>query len=207
VYARDVGGRTLTFGVSGLLWNRSLVMYDEETGSLWSHILGEAKQGPLRGKRLEQVPSVMTDWKTWGREHADGTVVLLSRTSEEYRTAFYRQPKQFVLGIAEGGKAKAWGFDRLAKAPALNDTFDGRPVAVLFDRDSMTARLYGRNVKGRELTFEGRAGRIKDRETGSTWEPATGRAVDGPLQGSYLQALPAVVSYRKTWQTFHPKSQ
>lgn len=204
MYARDVDGKTLSLGVSGMLWNRSLVMYDKETGSLWSHILGVAKQGPLRGKNLEQIPSVMTDWKTWSKEHPDGTVVLLSRTSKEYRTEFYRQPEQFVLGIAEGGKAKAWGLDRLVRALALNDTFDSQPVAVLFDRDSVTARLYSRKVKDRELTFEARGGKIKDRETGSTWEPVTGRGVDGLLKGSHLQALPAVVSYRQTWQTFHP---
>jgi hypothetical protein len=207
VYARDVDSKTLTFGVSGLLWNRSLVMYDQETDSLWSHLLGRAMQGSLRGKTLEQVPSVMTDWKTWSRQHPDGTVVLLSRTSQDYVKAFYRQPAQFVLGIAGGGKAKAWGFDRLTKAPAVNDTWDGRPVAVLFDRASVTARLFVREAKGRELTFEARAGKVKDRETGSTWEPTTGRAVDGPLKGSQLEALPAVVSYRATWFAFHPASQ
>ncbi len=113
----------------------------------------------------------------------------------------------FVLGIAGGGKAKAWGFDRLAKVTALNDTWDGQSVAVLFDRDSVTARLYSRKVKDRELMFETSGGKIKDRETASTWEPVTGRAVDGPLKGSQLEALPAIVSYRKTWQTFHPDSK
>jgi hypothetical protein len=207
VYARDVDGKTLTFGVSGLLWNRSLVMYDKETGSLWSHILGVAKQGPLRGSKLEQIPSVMTDWQTWSREHRNGTVVLVSRTSVEYRREFYRQPEQFVLGIAERRAAKAWGFHRLTKTPALNDTFDGQPVAVLFDRASVTARLYSRKLKDRELTFETSGGKIRDRETGSTWEPVTGRALDGSLKGAYLKALPAVVSYRTTWQAFHPDSE
>jgi hypothetical protein len=207
VYAREVDGKTLTFGVSGLLWNGSLVMYDQETGSLWSHVLGEAKQGWLHGKKLKQMPSVMTDWRTWSREHQDGTVVLLSRTSEEYRTEFYRQPEQFVLGIAESGKAKAWGFDRLVEVPALKDTFDGQPVAVLFARDSVTVRLYSRKVKECTLTFEASAGRIKDKETNSIWEPVTGRAVEGPMKGTHLQALPAMVSYRNIWQTFHPASE
>jgi len=207
VYAREVDSKTLTFGVSGLLWNRSLVMYDKETGSLWSHFLGEAKQGWLRGRWLEQMPSMMTDWKTWSKEHPDGTVVLLSRTSKEYRTEFYRHPEQFVLGIAAGDTAKAWGFDRLAKAPALNDTFGGQPVAVLFARDSVTARLYSRKVKDYTLTIEASAGWIKDQETRSIWEPVTGRAVDGPMKGTHLQALPAVVAYRSTWQTFHPDSE
>lgn len=34
VYARTVAGRTLTFGVSGMLYRDALVMYDRETGTL-----------------------------------------------------------------------------------------------------------------------------------------------------------------------------
>jgi hypothetical protein len=204
VYAREVDGKTLTLGVSGMLWNRSLVMYDKETNSLWSHILGKAMQGKLRGKELVQVPSVMTDWKTWSKDHPDGTVAMLSRTAREYRREFYRRPADFVLGIAEAGKAMAWGFDALSKTPVVNDSWDRKPVVVFFDKESMTARLFSRRVKGRELTFEVSGAKIKDKQTDSTWEPTTGRAVDGPLKGSHLEALPAIVSYRKTWLAFHP---
>ena len=55
VYASEVGGKKLTFQVSGKLWNRSLVMRDLETGSLWSHILGECMEGELMGKKLELI--------------------------------------------------------------------------------------------------------------------------------------------------------
>ena len=45
MYAREAKGQTLTFQVSGMLWKRSLVMRDIETGSLWSHLLGVEKLG------------------------------------------------------------------------------------------------------------------------------------------------------------------
>ncbi len=45
MYDRKVKDQTLTFAVSGLLWNSSLVMLDQETGSLWSHILGTCERG------------------------------------------------------------------------------------------------------------------------------------------------------------------
>ncbi len=207
MYARSIDGRVLTLAVSGMLWERSLVMIDQETGSLWSHILGTAKQGPLRGKQLEQVPSVMTDWKSWSGAHPDGTVVLLTRTSRDYGTEFYRQPAHFVLGIAQNGDAKAWSFDTLQRSPAVNDTFRDQPVVVLFDLGSSTARLFSRSLDGRSLTFEYRNGRFYDRESGSTWDPITGRAAEGPQRGAYLQALPAIVSYRHTWKVFHPQSK
>ncbi|MBI3464337.1 MAG: DUF3179 domain-containing protein [Planctomycetes bacterium] len=207
MYARELDGQTLTLGVSGLLWNRSLVMYDKETGSNWSHILGEAKQGKLRGKRLEQIPSVITDWQSWRRQYPDSTVVLLSRTSGEYNREFYNPPRQFVLGIVNGDKAKAWGFDRLLESLAINDQFSGKPVLAAFDRGSMTPRLYHRTLDDRVLTFRAVGDNIKDRETGSAWEPVTGRATAGPLAGKYLTALPAIVSYRRVWLKFHPKSE
>jgi len=207
VYARRVNGQTLTFGVSGMLWNRSLVMYDPETDSLWSHILGEAMHGPLKGKQLEQVPSVMTDWQTWRNGHPESTVVTLSRTSREYRREFYRQPERFVLGLIDAGNAKAWGFDRLRRNPVVNDLVGDRPVVIAYDEASVTARMYDRGLGQRRLTFRNQDGKMVDSETGSTWNPLTGQAVTGPMAGKHLQALPAIVSYKKTWYQFHPESE
>lgn len=204
MYARSAKGRTLTLGVSGMLWNRSLVMYDRETNSLWSHILGKAMQGPLKGAELKQIPSVMTDWRTWREKHPKSTVLWMSRTSNEYRRTFYRQPEKFVLGIVDGENSKSWGFDVLMRNPAKNDSWLKQPVLVAFERQSITARLFHRLIGDRVLTFQMAGGRLTDRETGSLWEPVTGRAVQGPLAGQYLKALPAIVSYKHTWNAFHP---
>ena len=196
----------MNFGVSGMLWNRSLVMYDRETGSLWSHILGEAMEGRLKGTQLKQIPSVMTDWKTWRTQHSDSTVAWISRTSTEYRREFYRRPEQFVLGIAGEGKPKAWGFDQLSRTLTINDTWNDGPVLVAFDARSVTARLYDRKLGERTLTFRNAEGKLVDNETGSTWELITGRAVAGPMAGKFLRPLPAIVSFKQAWSRFHPKS-
>ncbi len=207
MYARTVRGTALTFGVSGMLWNRGLVMYDRETNSLWSHILGKAMEGQLKGSELEQVPSVMTDWQTWRRDHPNTTVLWINRTSTEYRREFYQRPGQFVLGIAKKGKPKAWGFDQWLRSPATNDQWGNTPVLAAFDRSSMTARLYDRKLDGRLLTFRVVDGdKLIDQETGTTWEPTSGRAVAGRLTGRYLTPLPAIVSYKAVWFKFHPDS-
>lgn len=199
--------KTLTFGVSGMLWNRSLVMYDRETNSLWSHILGEAMQGPLKGTELKQVPAVMTDWQSWSKQHPDSTVAALSRTSREYRREFYRQPEQFVLGVVEQGQSKAWGFEQFRQDPVLNDVVGDRPVVIAYDDVSVTARMFDRRVRDRVLTFRLQDGNLVDGETGSTWQPLTGQALAGSSAGEHLQALPAIVSFRKVWYQFHPDSQ
>ena len=207
MYARQVKNRNLTFSVSGMLWNRSLVMLDAETKSLWSHILGEAMQGPLKGESLATIPSVMTDWKTWRTKHPNTTVVTLSRTSREYRREFYRNPSKFLIGIAEGGESRAWSFDQLQRQPVVNDRFRDQPLLIVFEKRSSTALLFDRRVDGQELRFTLRKNKLTDVETESYWDWATGRATKGPLQGKQLKPLPGTVSFRRVWTTFHPKTK
>lgn len=56
---RRVDGGVTTFGVSGYLWQRDLVLYDGSTGSLWSQVLGTAVRGPRTGETLALRPSTM----------------------------------------------------------------------------------------------------------------------------------------------------
>ena len=66
MYSRELDGETYTFGVSGKLWRDSLLMYDHQTRSLWSHITGKAIQGPLKGKQLKPLTSIpQIEWNMW----------------------------------------------------------------------------------------------------------------------------------------------
>ena len=211
MYARRIVSEeqtlTLTFAVSGKLWHRSLVMIDVETESLWSHILGKSMAGKLMDLQLEVLPGLMTDWKTWRQRHPNTTVLDLSRTSQEYRREFYQNPSQFVIGVSEGKAAKSWSFDVLAKQPVVNDHFDGVPVLIAFDNQSKTAFLYDRRMEGATLEFMADEGVIKDRSTGSQWDSVTGRCVSGSRSGQVLPLIPAIISFRETWRSFHPEGE
>ena len=195
----------MTLAVSGKLWNRSLVMVDSETESLWSHILGEAMAGPLEGAELPLLPGLMTDWKTWRTRHPETTVVTLSRTSGNYLTQFYADPARFVIGVASGKDSKYWPFDELQKSQVVNDTFpENRPVVVLFDAATSTAFLYERRLDKETLEFEAAEdGKVVDTATRSLWVPATGHCVSGDLKGKSLRLIPGIISFRNTWQAFH----
>ncbi len=206
MYASDVEERTLTIAVSGKLWNRSLVMIDSQTGSLWSHLLGEAMEGPLKGEELAIIPSVITDWQTWQRDHPETTVLNMSRTAQRFQADFYRNPAQFVLGIADGGP-RAWPLDQLKKQPVVNDEHDGAPLLIVFDAPSATAWSYDRRVGDRVLEFKMlKDGTLADEQTDSRWNFATGQAVAGPLKGQRLRPTLAIISYAKAWETFHPET-
>jgi hypothetical protein len=191
-----------------MLWNRSLVMQDLETGSLWSHILGKAMAGPLKGAELDLIPAVMTDWRSWREQHPDTTVLALSRTGREYTAQFQKRPETFVLGISLGERAKAYPFDVLARWQVINDIFLSRPVVATFDVQSTAAQLFDRTVGERVLTFGARPdGLMEDAETGSLWHLIRGDCLEGELQGAQLRPMPAIVSFRHVWAQFHPKTE
>ncbi len=112
VFNRAVAGateqppETLEFGVSGLVCNSNLLMYDRRPPggaigeSLWSQILGRAVAGPAAaaGSRLEQIPATLVTWAQWRAEHPETTVVArdsrkiklykqLSLPYEQYRSS------------------------------------------------------------------------------------------------------------------------
>lgn len=85
VFDRRVAGRTLELGVSGLLYQSNVLLYDRRAGggteSLWNQIQMRAVAGPAAraGHALELLPSTMTTWSDWRARHP-GTTVLSTRT-------------------------------------------------------------------------------------------------------------------------------
>ena len=98
MYAREVAGRELTFGVSGKLIMNALVMYDRQTETLWSQFLGQAVEGELAGETLGVVSSQLTVWSAWRDEHPD-TLVLDTRGGvfDQYSN-YYTSPNSGVIG-------------------------------------------------------------------------------------------------------------
>jgi uncharacterized protein DUF3179 len=85
-FGRTVRGRTLSFGVSGLLLHANQVLYDRESGSLWSQLLGRAVSGRYRGTRLRPLPLAEVTWAEWLRAHPDTLVLSIRR--DRYATRF-----------------------------------------------------------------------------------------------------------------------
>lgn len=207
MYASQVAGQRLNFAVSGKLWNRSLVMIDEETQTLWSQLLGRGMQGKHRGKQLEALPSVLTDWESWQAEYPQTSVLIMPRTGKEFTRDFYANPAQFVLGIHRSGRAKAWPFDQLLKQPVVNDAFADTAIVVFFEPKTGAGYIYERQLHARKLTFQRQQDRVVDLETQSTWNVSRGEATAGPLAGQRLSAWAPIPSFRKSWLIFHPETQ
>ncbi len=191
-----------------MLWNRSLVMMDEETRSLWSHILGRAMKGKMEGAELEALPSVMTAWKSWRLEHPETTVLNLSRTKDWFSDKFYMNPEYFVYGWRVGRQVYHSTLPVLQEHPVLNLDLDGWSVVVTHDPGGTGIQILNRQVGERKLLFDAEGQHLmRDRETGSTWGRNTGEALEGPLKGSHLRHEIGMISYKKAWDVFHPDSK
>ena len=90
VYSREAGGKTLTLGVSGKLYQSNLVLYDEGTQSLWSQLEGEALAGPMAGQKLAAIPSTVMTWEAWQKNIPRPTylvsILAIRVTMESIRT-------------------------------------------------------------------------------------------------------------------------
>lgn len=61
-YNREINGEVSEFGVSGLLYQSNLLMYDRNTESLWSQIEGRSVVGDLLETELEILPIQVLDF-------------------------------------------------------------------------------------------------------------------------------------------------
>jgi hypothetical protein len=95
VFDRRLDGETVEFGVSGLLYNSNLLMYDRRSGpageSLWSQLQARAVTGPAAraGSTLTVLPASLLRWEHWRYRHPRTTTL---RPDEHLLKRYQRNP-------------------------------------------------------------------------------------------------------------------
>ncbi len=161
-YSALVDGREMSFGVSGLLYNSDVLLYDRQTDSLWSQMLSQAVSGPMKGSRLEMLPLTQTRWAAWRADHPD-TLVLSRDTGftrdydrdpysgyQDSRGVWFPvktkdpryHPKERVVGVELGGRFKAYPISELNRTRGeIEDRFAGRTLTIRYDAAGNSARI------------------------------------------------------------------
>jgi hypothetical protein len=161
-FSAVVADQPLVFGVSGLLFNSDVLLYDRQTESLWSQIKSVAVTGPMKGTRLNAIPISHTTWRDWQARHP-GTKVLSKDTgfrrnyTKNPYPGYRREPKLFfpvaeesrayrrkslVMGLEIDDRFKAYPFDELKSGPArFADNFQGQKIQVQYDDKNKTASV------------------------------------------------------------------
>ena len=223
MWKTTVDGRPLHFRLSGIN-NQNFIMRDEETGTWWQQVSGQAILGPLKGKRLERVPQDELTFARWRTEQPRGRVLRPDPRVKEYAEKNWEaniaklpvvtpnidrrlQPRTLVSGVKAGDHAKAYPMTAIQRQSPIIDTIGPTPVVILLGPDGKSVRAFVRRVDAQPLELFARPedGRLIDAQTGSEWD-FTGRAVTGPLAGKTLPKLEVLNDYWFDWHTYNPKT-
>jgi len=146
---------------------------------------------------------------TYDSYYRGGSAGVLGETRSDDRM----DRKALVVGVALGGNTKAYPFDLLSGMPVVNDSLGGGEVLVYLEINTDTALVYDRDVDGCVLTFSmAEDGQVAfavlvDAETGSRWLALTGKAIDGPLEGTVLDRALSHLSFWFAWKDWNPDTE
>ena len=148
----DEDGEQIELGVSGLLVNSNLVMFDRrDDETLYPQMVFTGISGAHLGERLELLPALETTWSMWKRLHPDTKVPVLGTGWEryagrtpyaaaryrEYPYADYRTNHRFLIfpPLDYATRVDRWKADngtRLNKEIVLGICQDGQTKAYPF---------------------------------------------------------------------------
>jgi hypothetical protein len=227
VWETTVNGRPLHFHLAGIN-NQNFIMRDEETGSWWQQVTGEAIFGPLKGQKLLPVVHDELTFGLWKREKPEGRVLrpdeavmragLYAPANWEERMTKVRvttsqpqdnslEPRALVVGVTLNGASTAYPFEVLLKQSLIIDSVGGVPIFIVVGEDKKSVRAYERLIDGRKLEFfvkpQASPLVLVDAETGSEWDFA-GKATGGALAGQQLKKVPVLNDYWFDWKAYHP---
>jgi len=189
VFSSKAKNENLIFGVSGLLYNSDVLLYDRQTQSLWSQILSRAVVGPFNGVNLDMLPAAHTTWRDWKRRYPN-TLILSTDTGfrrdyskspysgyrqskrlmfpVEYKNKKYRN-KEMILGVTINGVNKAYPFSELAKSgqAQFTDVIGSKNLMIKWSKEEQYAEI----------------------------------------QDEYGNEIPSVLAYWFAWYAFYPETQ
>src|SRR2546425_296403 len=185
-------------------------MQDEETGSWWQQITGEAIFGSSKGQRLKLVPHDEISFSLWKQEHPDGRVLLpddsnpWKQFSENWEEHTAKLPvlaalnpdtrlssRTQIVGIKIGAIAKAYPLSTIQEQSPVLDYIADTPVLILVAEDKKSVRAFERRIDGRDLEFFAKTESptlLVDVQTGSEWDFA-GKSVSGQYTGRALKKI------------------
>ena len=159
-FDRRIDGEAYTFGVSGMLRNNCLVMFDQQTDSLWMQLTSEGIVGTLTGKRLHIVSSPSVPFDAFVKNFPDGKVLSKETGhSRPYGVSPYAgyeaangtmfpvgfkkpipvAPKERLVTVSIDGKTKAYPFPILRRSTVTTGRIQRKRFVIFFDPSAVTA--------------------------------------------------------------------
>ncbi len=166
VLDRRLAGKTYEFGISGLIYQSNMLIYDRTDQALWSQLTSTAISGPLAGRPLRHIDGwELTTFGAWRAAHPGSTVVsyqtgenhpyssdphgnyfatdTLDKRFQDLPTDPRIRNKARIIGVKYGAEARAYPIDALKAAgrTTIHDQIGGEPVEIAIDPATGTVRI------------------------------------------------------------------
>jgi len=218
----------LNFHLAGIN-NQNFIMKDDETGSWWQQVTGEAIFGPLKGKHLKPVFLDELTFGAWKREQPQGRVLRpddrIAASGKyappDWEDRMLRVPvatqisasaldkRELVVGITVNDQSSAYPVAALQKQNPIIDNLGSTPLIIVLGEDGKSVRAFERNVEGqaREFFLKPNSSplRLID-DKGTEWD-FSGTALNGNLMGEQLRKVFVLKDYWFNWKTYNPKTR
>jgi len=162
VWRRDIDGKVLTFHLAGIN-NQNFLMRDEQTGSVWQQISGQAIFGPLKGRTLTRFHSDELSFAEWKAEQPAGVVLApVSAYAKHYvkqdwetEVAKYDTPngsahieadRELMLGLETGGAARAFPLKSALEQKLVEDRVGSDAVLLVVAPDNLSVRAFENRI-------------------------------------------------------------
>ena len=188
-YSGKLNGKSTTFGVSGLLYNSDVLLYDRRTNSLWSQILNKAVTGQMKGTTLRRISTQRTSLGAWKKLYPK-TLILSTKTGYQrnyQRTPYagYDQSNSLYFPVASKNEllhAKEW-----VLGVEFKRRFKAYPIAKLSE------------VAGRKLSDQ-----IGDEKILLSWDET---AENFEIKDSSGNEVIGIQLFWFAWYAFHPDTE
>ena len=170
-FDRRVDGAVRDFGVSGMLRNSDMVMYDRQTDSLWQQATGEAIVGETTGKHLEIVSSQVVSFGHFRESLPNGRVLNRPSPDTRYGSTPYAgyefsgrlrapvdlnrqlpiRPTEQVVAVTMEGRTKAFPFANLRRSGVVESKIKKNRFVVFHYPDTVSVNDARRIAGSRQV--------------------------------------------------------
>jgi hypothetical protein len=223
-----------TFGVSGLLYNTNLILYDRLTDSYWSQMKNQCVAGNLIGIFPKNEVLVETTVKTV-KEMFPNAQVLSNKTGVFSTSQYNRYPygdyqtnnsrllfpvsntdnrvpgKERVLGVVINDEAQAFRFSDFSNGTNVILTqVGGVSIVVVGNSEKNYCVAYKNSLSNNTglLNFapSTEGGQVAFKDNLENKYNILGEVVSGPNTGERLEGVHSYMSFWFAWATFYPNT-
>lgn len=225
---RFVNDIKTTFGVSGLLYNNNLILFDRLTNNNWSQILLKSVNGSLIGQKPKLFKVVETNWFIWKSMYPETKVLStdtgFSRSYGVYPYGDYRSNNDYLIfplsrddtrlprkervhAVIKNESAKVYRFNSFNVGTVVKDVFNGEELLIVGGQETIVSFKLNSEMSLLEFeyVFSESEAYFKDNE-GSEWN-VFGEAISGPRTGQTLETTESFIAYWFSIGAIYPNAE